>query len=95
MSGATPRWRRMVVAMAAMLCSATLWAQPQPWKRIETATIDDPRAALQVAQAALQRARSDGDADAQFWALLAQARVLISWKRASAARRPWPRRVRC
>ncbi|NJC49444.1 UNVERIFIED_ORG: diguanylate cyclase (GGDEF)-like protein [Xanthomonas campestris] len=64
--------------MAAMLFSAMLWAQPQPWKSIETAAIDDPRAALQAAQAAFERARSDGDADAQFWALLAQARVLIS-----------------
>ncbi|MBB3920752.1 diguanylate cyclase [Xanthomonas sp. NCPPB 2865] len=78
MSSATPRWRRMAVGMAAMLFSAMLWAQPQPWKSIETAAIDDPRAALQAAQAAFERARSDGDADAQFWALLAQARVLIS-----------------
>lgn len=78
MSSATPRWRRMVMGMAAMLFSAALWAQPQPWKSIETAAIDDPRAALQAAQAAFERARSDGDADAQFWASLAQARVLIS-----------------
>ncbi|PPU65855.1 GGDEF domain-containing protein [Xanthomonas pisi] len=34
--------------------------------------------ALRIAQHALQQARADGDRDAQFWALLAQARVLIS-----------------
>ncbi|CAH2709882.1 Signal transduction protein [Xanthomonas campestris pv. nigromaculans] len=55
-----------------------VWAQPQPWKAIESAAIDDPKAALQTAQTFLQQARSDGDADAQFWALLAQARILIS-----------------
>ncbi|MCC4623810.1 diguanylate cyclase [Xanthomonas campestris pv. nigromaculans] len=64
--------------MALLLSSAVVWAQPQPWKAIESAAIDDPKAALQTAQTFLQQARSDGDADAQFWALLAQARILIS-----------------
>ncbi|MBB3804245.1 diguanylate cyclase (GGDEF)-like protein [Xanthomonas arboricola] len=61
-----------------LLFSAPAWAQPQPWKTIESATLDDPMQALQIARQALQRARADGDSDAQFWAQLAQARVLIS-----------------
>ncbi|PPV05914.1 GGDEF domain-containing protein [Xanthomonas bromi] len=40
--------------------------------------MDDPVAALRIAQGALQQARREHDVDAEFWALLAQARVLIS-----------------
>lgn len=72
------RWQRVFAGIALLLSSAVVWAQPQPWKAIESAAIDDPKAALQTAQTFLQQARSNGDADAQFWALLAQARILIS-----------------
>ncbi|MCC4589032.1 GGDEF domain-containing protein [Xanthomonas sp. NCPPB 1067] len=54
------------------------WAQPQPWKRIELAALDDPVAALELARQVQHQGHRDGDRDAQFWALLAQARVLIS-----------------
>ncbi|MBB4133198.1 MULTISPECIES: GGDEF domain-containing protein [unclassified Xanthomonas] len=72
------RWPRVLAALAALLISAAAWAQPHPWKTIESAALDDPIAALQVAQASLQQARRDHNVDAEFWALLAQARVLIS-----------------
>ncbi|MCC8553298.1 GGDEF domain-containing protein [Xanthomonas hortorum] len=78
MSLLAARWQRVFAGIALLLSSAVVWAQPQPWKAIESAAIDDPKAALQTAQTFLQQARSDGDADAQFWALLAQARILIS-----------------
>ncbi|KTF35810.1 GGDEF domain-containing protein [Xanthomonas vesicatoria] len=71
-------WRRLLVACLLLAVGAVAWAQPQPWKTIESATLDDPMQALQLAQRALQQARAAGDRDAQFWALLAQARVLIS-----------------
>ncbi|PPU75706.1 GGDEF domain-containing protein [Xanthomonas cucurbitae] len=54
------------------------WAQPQPWKTIELAALDDPVAALGLSRQVLHQADRDGNRDAQFWALLAQARVLIS-----------------
>lgn len=72
------RWRQGLAAFALLLGSGMVSAQPQPWKTIEAATIDDPVVALQIAQGALQRASGDHDVDAEFWALLAQARVLIS-----------------
>jgi diguanylate cyclase (GGDEF)-like protein len=78
MSMRVVRWRSRLVASALLLVSAMVSAQPQPWKTIEAATIDDPVAALQIARGALQRAHRDQDVDAEFWALLAQARVLIS-----------------
>ncbi|MCC4619104.1 GGDEF domain-containing protein [Xanthomonas cassavae CFBP 4642] len=71
-------WRRVLIACLLLVISAIACAQPQPWKSIESATLDDPIGALQIAQRALQRARAEHDSDAQFWALLAQARVLIS-----------------
>ncbi|MFO3704643.1 diguanylate cyclase domain-containing protein [Xanthomonas codiaei] len=71
-------WRGVLIACLLLAISAVACAQPQPWKTIESATLDDPVGALQIAQQALQRARAEHDSDAQFWALLAQARVLIS-----------------
>ncbi|OAG67122.1 histidine kinase [Xanthomonas floridensis] len=71
-------WRHVLIACLLLVISAIACAQPQPWKTIESATLDDPIGALQIAQRALQRARAEHDSDAQFWALLAQARVLIS-----------------
>ncbi|OOX15966.1 histidine kinase [Xanthomonas campestris pv. azadirachtae] len=68
------RWRQGLAAFALLLGSGMVSAQPQPWKTIEAATIDDPVVALQIAQGALQRASGDHDVDAEFWALLAQAR---------------------
>ncbi|KHL53466.1 histidine kinase [Xanthomonas cannabis pv. cannabis] len=78
MSRTATAWRGVLTACMVLLFSAPAWAQPQPWKTIESATLDDPMQALQIARQALQRARADGDSDAQFWAQLAQARVLIS-----------------
>ncbi|AZR28101.1 GGDEF domain-containing protein [Xanthomonas vasicola pv. arecae] len=77
MSLLVARWR-VLPAFVLLLGSAVALAQPQPWKTIEAAAIDDPVAALQIAQGALQRASRDHEVDAEFWALLAQARVLIS-----------------
>ncbi|MCC8538418.1 diguanylate cyclase domain-containing protein [Xanthomonas axonopodis pv. poinsettiicola] len=71
-------WRGVLIACLLLAISAVACAQPQPWKTIESATLDDPVGALQIAQQALQRARAEHDSDAQFWASLAQARVLIS-----------------
>lgn len=51
------RWRQGLAAFALLLGSGMVSAQPQPWKTIEAATIDDPVVALQIAQGALQRAR--------------------------------------
>ncbi|MBO9857884.1 GGDEF domain-containing protein [Xanthomonas sp. A1809] len=78
MSMCVVRWRHGLAAFALLLGSGMASAQPQPWKTIEAATIDDPVVALQIAQGALQRASGDHDVEAEFWALLAQARVLIS-----------------
>lgn len=78
MSMPATRWRRVLAGLVLLLSSAVVSAQPQPWKTIEAAAIDDPMAALQIAQASLQQARRSHDVDAEFWALLTQARVLIS-----------------
>lgn len=71
------RWR-LLAGVALLLSGAMAWAQPQPWKRIELAALDDPVAALELARQVQHQGHRDGDRDAQFWALLAQARVLIS-----------------
>lgn len=73
-------WLLSVRRCHVLGCSgmASAQPQPQPWKTTEAASIDDPVVALQIAQGALQRASRDHDVDAEFWALLAQARVLIS-----------------
>lgn len=59
MSLLAARWQRVFTGIALLLSSAVVWAQPQPWKAIESAAIDDPKAALQTAQTFLQQARSD------------------------------------
>lgn len=71
------RWR-LLAGVALLLSGAMAWAQPQPWKRIELAALDDPVAALELARQVQHQGHREGDRDAQFWALLAQARVLIS-----------------
>ena len=63
---------------ALLWVSGAAWSQPQPWATTEAMLLDDPTAALQATERQLRQARASGQADATFWAALAQARVLIS-----------------
>ncbi|WP_225042764.1 GGDEF domain-containing protein [Xanthomonas campestris] len=71
-------WRLPHLCTALLWVSGAAWSQPQPWATTEAMLLDDPTAALQATERQLRQARASGQADATFWAALAQARVLIS-----------------